>query len=246
MGLARGRRRGPPPFIAEGWWTDHSVGQRMFDGLAAHRELPFVIHSQTRPWSGTFGDVLDLARRAASGLVGSGVCPGDVVTFQTPNWLEGAVTFYAAALVGAVVAPIVHIYGSRETSYILDACRPRCTSPLRGSGIRTSWPIWRRCRTSRGCSWSSLDGGGPAGSIGFGELLAARSALSAPVRSRPRQPSPRGVDLGHHGEPEGRGPLASDRVCRDRAARRDLAANRATRPSWPTRSAMPSACWARS
>ena len=52
--------------------------------------------------------------------------PGDVVTFQTPNWLEGAVTFYAASLVGAIVAPIVHIYGSRETAYILEACHPKC------------------------------------------------------------------------------------------------------------------------
>ena len=83
------------------------------------------IHSRTRPWRGTFGDVLDLARRAASGLVARGVRPGDVVTFQTPNWLEGAVTFYAAVFAGAVVAPIVHIYGTRETSYILDACRPQ-------------------------------------------------------------------------------------------------------------------------
>ena len=62
----RDRRR----YIAEGWWGDQSVGQRMADGLAAHRDLPFVIHSRTRPWRGTFGDVLDLARRAASGLVG--------------------------------------------------------------------------------------------------------------------------------------------------------------------------------
>ncbi len=30
---AEHRRR----FIAEGWWGDQSIGQRMFDGLAAHR-----------------------------------------------------------------------------------------------------------------------------------------------------------------------------------------------------------------
>ena len=59
-----------------------------------------------------------------AGLMASRVAPGDVVTFQTPNWLEGAITFYAASLLGAVVAPIVHIYGSRETAYILTSCRP--------------------------------------------------------------------------------------------------------------------------
>ena len=41
---AEHRRR----YIAEGWWGDQSIGQRMADGLAAHRDLPFVIHSQTR------------------------------------------------------------------------------------------------------------------------------------------------------------------------------------------------------
>jgi acyl-CoA synthetase (AMP-forming)/AMP-acid ligase II len=50
---------------------------------------------------------------------------GDVVTFQTPNWIEGVATFYGAAMLGAVVAPIVHIYGPRELSYILRECEPR-------------------------------------------------------------------------------------------------------------------------
>lgn len=112
-------------FVTEGWWPDQSLGERMAGALAANRDMPFVVHSRVRPWNGTFGDILDLARRAASGLVSRGVGRGDVVTFQTPNWVEGAVTFYAAALAGAVVAPIVHIYGSRETSYILRACSPR-------------------------------------------------------------------------------------------------------------------------
>ena len=35
-------------FVDKGWWPDHSVGQRMFDGLRAQKDLPFVIHSQTR------------------------------------------------------------------------------------------------------------------------------------------------------------------------------------------------------
>ncbi len=54
-----------------------------------------------------------------------GVRAGDVVSFQTPNWVEGAATFYGAALIGAVVVPIVHIYGSRKLGYILRECEPR-------------------------------------------------------------------------------------------------------------------------
>jgi acyl-CoA synthetase len=112
-------------YIADGWWPNQSVGERIAGALAVQRELPFVIHSRTRPWKGTFGDVLHLAQSCAAGLAARGVGPGDVVTFQTPNWIEGVVTFYGAALLGAVAAPIVHIYGSRETAYILDQCRPK-------------------------------------------------------------------------------------------------------------------------
>src|SRR5207302_2193045 len=45
---------------------------------------------------------------------------GDVVAFQLPNWLEAALTFYAATLLGAVVVPIVHFYGAKEVRYILE------------------------------------------------------------------------------------------------------------------------------
>jgi acyl-CoA synthetase (AMP-forming)/AMP-acid ligase II len=93
--------------------------------LEANTPIDYVIHSATRPWRGTFGDVLDLSRRVAAGLAELGVEAGDVVTFQTPNWIEGVVTFYGAALIGAVVAPVVHLYGTRELSYILGECKPR-------------------------------------------------------------------------------------------------------------------------
>lgn len=112
-------------YVAEGWWTDEPLGHTLADRLAARHELAFVIHSKVRPWSGTFGDVLELSRRVAAGLRARGVGPGDVVSFQAPNWVEAAATFYGASLLGAVVAPIVHFYGPREVGYILAACEPR-------------------------------------------------------------------------------------------------------------------------
>ena len=49
----------------------------------------------------------------------SGVGPGDVVAIWVPNWLEGALTYQAAMMLGATVVPIVHIYGPREVGFIL-------------------------------------------------------------------------------------------------------------------------------
>src|SRR3954449_8311076 len=97
-------------YRSEGWWTDESLGALLAGRLADNASLPFVVHSRLRPWSGTFGDVLELARRVAEGLTARGIKSGDVVAFQLPNWVEAAATYYGAALVGAVVAPVVHFY----------------------------------------------------------------------------------------------------------------------------------------
>jgi acyl-CoA synthetase len=189
-------------FTAEGWWGDRSVGQRMSDGLATHRDLPFVIHSRTRPWRGTFGDVLDMARRAASGLVACGVRPGDVVTFQTPNWLEGAITFYAAVFAGAVVAPIVHIYGTRETSYILKECRPRVHVTASRFGHQDFLANLVSMPDIPEMQLIVLDQPGPAGSSGFAELL-DKEAIEQPVQVDPGSPALVGWTSGTTASPKG-------------------------------------------
>ena len=114
----------PPPELAAawkqaGWWTDDPLGQLLAGGLRAAPALTVRIHSDVRPWQGTYGDVLDLARRVAGGLRARGIGPGDAVAFQLPNWVEAAATFYAATLLGAIVVPIVHFYGAKEVGYIL-------------------------------------------------------------------------------------------------------------------------------
>ncbi len=118
-----GLRSVPPAladrYIGEGFWRDDTVGQVLAGAVAAHPELTVRIRSSARPWRGTFADVLDAGRRLAGGLRARGIGPGDVVAFQLPNWVEAAVSFWAAALLGAVVTPIVHFYGPKEVAYIL-------------------------------------------------------------------------------------------------------------------------------
>ncbi|MGA2837497.1 MAG: AMP-binding protein [Acidimicrobiales bacterium] len=113
-------------WLAEGLWDDRTLGDLLDASLAGHAQQVFRIHSETRPWDGTFGTLRDRARRLAGALSERGVGPGDPVAFQLPNWVEAAVTFYAAALLGAVVVPVVHFYGPKEVGYI-----------LRRTGVRT-------------------------------------------------------------------------------------------------------------
>ncbi|MEU9347861.1 AMP-binding protein [Streptomyces sp. NPDC048278] len=112
-------------YAAEGWWTEETVGDLLTRGLAAAPDTEFRVHSAARPWEGTFRDVEAVARRLAGGLRERGVGPGDAVAFQLPNWMEAAAVFWASALLGATVVPIVHFYGRKEVGYILDAVRPR-------------------------------------------------------------------------------------------------------------------------
>jgi acyl-CoA synthetase (AMP-forming)/AMP-acid ligase II len=82
-------------------------------------DSPVVYYSATRPAVTTMSDLYARGLRAAAGLARLGVRPGDTVAIQVPNWPEGAVAHAAGWLAGAVVLPIVPIYGPREVRFIL-------------------------------------------------------------------------------------------------------------------------------
>ncbi|MGB3352928.1 MAG: AMP-binding protein [Mycobacterium sp.] len=109
----------------EGWWTQETLGDLLAQGLRDNPDVGFAVHSEVRPYAGTFGDVERDARRLAAGLWSRGVRPGDVVAIQLPNWREAAITFWAASFLGAVIVPIVHFYGRSELTHILGSARPK-------------------------------------------------------------------------------------------------------------------------
>jgi acyl-CoA synthetase (AMP-forming)/AMP-acid ligase II len=109
----------------EGWWRPETLGELIADGLQANPGTGFWVHSDVRPYAGTFADVELQARRLAAGLHARGVGPGDAVAIQLPNWMEAAVSFWASAFLGAVVVPIVHFYGRRELTHIIATAKPK-------------------------------------------------------------------------------------------------------------------------
>jgi acyl-CoA synthetase (AMP-forming)/AMP-acid ligase II len=112
-------------YVSHGWWTDETIADMIAAGLYAAPNTPFVVYSKARPWSGTFHDVELMARRLAGGLRRRGVEPGDVVAFQLPNWMEAAVTFWAASFLGATIVPVVHFYGAKEIRHIIAEASPK-------------------------------------------------------------------------------------------------------------------------
>lgn len=112
-------------YEAEGWWTQDTIGDVLARGLRTNGDVDFEVHSNLRPWAGTFADVEQVARRLAAGLRKRGVGPGDVIVFQLPNCMEAAAVFWASAFLGAVVVPVVHFYGAKEIRHILTTTKPR-------------------------------------------------------------------------------------------------------------------------
>ena len=78
----------------------------------------------------TYGDLAQYAERFAAALVELGVEPGEVVSFQLPNWWEVAALHLACVRIGAVANPIITILRAREVGFILGRARSRvCVVP---------------------------------------------------------------------------------------------------------------------
>jgi len=75
--------------------------------------------------SASFGAVLAQAKRLADAFRTMGLRPGDVVSFQLPNWIETMTINAAACIAGLVVNPIVPIYREAEVRYILRDARAK-------------------------------------------------------------------------------------------------------------------------
>ena len=112
-------------YLDNGVWTDDTLGALVDRSLAAAPDATINVWSESRPWHGTYSDVHGEAMRLLGVLRAEGLEAGDVVAFQLPNWREAVVAFYALAMGGYVLVPIVHIYGPKEVRFILAECGAR-------------------------------------------------------------------------------------------------------------------------
>jgi cyclohexanecarboxylate-CoA ligase len=88
-------------------------------GGAAHDGCPLVFVSADGERETTLGALVSEAERVAGALQARGIGRGDVVAVQLPGSYEGAVIQVAVALCGAVLLPVVMIYGAREMDFVL-------------------------------------------------------------------------------------------------------------------------------
>jgi cyclohexanecarboxylate-CoA ligase len=103
-------------FTASGHWPNSSFSAALAAAAACHATKTALVDDRIRL---TYRALDEHATRSAQGLHALGVRPGDVVSTILPNRAEAVVLFYALDRLGAVVNPIVPIYGARELRFIL-------------------------------------------------------------------------------------------------------------------------------
>lgn len=110
----------PAPHLAAyrdaGLWSDRTLADWARQRAEATPDTVIFPNDPTRP---TYASVLADAEALARSLIALGLQPGDVIAFQTPNWVEAAVINLAATLGGYVISPIVTIYRDAEVRQML-------------------------------------------------------------------------------------------------------------------------------
>lgn len=103
-------------YTEAGQWGEQTLTDLVEPTLTANPERRVVGPRRTI----TFAQLWDAVKRVSAGFQALGVGPGDVVSYQLPNWTTTAVVHLAAARVGAVCNPIIPIYRGSEVAYILE------------------------------------------------------------------------------------------------------------------------------
>ena len=133
---------------AEGHWTEPTLRDFARQRSAEDPDKVMLIEGDNQL---TRGACLDQALRLAAWFMERGLRPGDVISFQLPNWNEVSVIALAARMTGLVINPIPPIYRESELAYILADCGSKlifvpglfrkCDHTAMIEGLRSQLPL---------------------------------------------------------------------------------------------------------
>lgn len=109
-------------YSASGAWRDLTIADRLKDWSSRTPDAVAIVDGET---SLTYAEFHSRSLRLANMFLRQGLEPGDVVSFQLPNWYEAMIINTAAAMTGLIVNPIVPIYRDAEVGFILDDAKAR-------------------------------------------------------------------------------------------------------------------------
>ncbi|MBI3991676.1 MAG: AMP-binding protein [Candidatus Lambdaproteobacteria bacterium] len=116
----------PPERIAAhraaGHWKDRLIVDYVDEAVAMRPDHVAIrdFNSTTgRATSISYRQLKRLSDRMALGMVALGIEPGDIVSFQLPNWWHVEVLYVACVRIGAVINPLMPIFRHRELTFML-------------------------------------------------------------------------------------------------------------------------------
>ncbi|EUA39014.1 AMP-binding enzyme family protein [Mycobacterium avium subsp. avium 2285 (R)] len=128
----------------DGWYSRRTLIDAFEHGADkhGHADLVFAVDGTERVV--TLTELHRSSIAAAAGLQASGIRPGDAVAVQMTNRIECAVAYQAVLLCGAVLVPIVHIYGRAEVDFILAESGAKLLITLDEIPAAADWSAYRR------------------------------------------------------------------------------------------------------
>ncbi|HEX7876222.1 MAG TPA: AMP-binding protein [Sphingobium sp.] len=109
-------------YLEHGYWRRTTLVDAARAQIAADPDRIFQIEGDRRT---TRAEVWGQSLRLAAFFLSRGLKPGDIVSFQLPNWSETPVLSLAARMCGLAINPIPPIYRESELAYILADCRAK-------------------------------------------------------------------------------------------------------------------------
>ena len=113
---------------AAGYWSERTITDYLDDAIAAVPDKLAI--SAHRVASGehatlTYAELGRTVDRVALGLVDLDIAPGDVVSFQLPNWWQFTVLHLACARIGAITNALMPIFRQRELRFMMSFAETR-------------------------------------------------------------------------------------------------------------------------
>ncbi|MGD9598227.1 MAG: AMP-binding protein [Steroidobacteraceae bacterium] len=193
-----------------GYHPGQSIPQCLLEGVRRHPEVESIYYAEKHPRRTTNRELYAHSLRIAAGLRQLGVGRGDVVAVQLPTWYETTVLYLALMHLGAIVLPIVSIYGAAEVEFILRQSKARLYfSPVkwrkadylaRHASLRTLPTLQDIVVVGDGAppgvsSWEQLESRARSG---FEPVASDPDAVSLLMYTSGTTSAPKGVQHTHH------------------------------------------------
>ena len=123
--LSEARRRAEE---ASGLWPDRLLTDYLDEAVKVTPDRVAITGTNSATGERTTLTYAALAHRVeriALGLAALGVQPGEVVSFQLPNWWQYPALYLACVRIGAVANPLMPIFRQRELRYMLNFAESR-------------------------------------------------------------------------------------------------------------------------